>query len=66
MPASAEDIRIIAAAYEERIKDLFKTFAEGVAIGEPEREAVVRFRRGILLAQRVRELALDAAAPDQK
>jgi hypothetical protein len=66
MPASAEDARIIAAAYEERVKDLFKTFAEAVAVGEPDREAVVRFRRGMLTAQRVRELALDAAAPDPK
>lgn len=56
-----EDARIIAAAFAERVKDLFKVFAESVATGEPERDAVVRFRRGLLAARRVRDLALDVA-----
>ena len=62
--ASDEDARIIAAAYEERVKDLFKVFAEAVATGEPDREGIVRFRRGLLSAKRVYELALEAARPE--
>jgi hypothetical protein len=59
-----EDARIIAAGYEERVKDLFRVFTEAVATGEPDREAVVRFRRGLISARRVRDLALEAAKPD--
>ena len=63
MPPDAleEDARIIAAAYEERVKDLFKVFAEGVATGEPDRDGIVRFKRGLLGARRVRDLALAVA-----
>jgi hypothetical protein len=63
MPPDAldEDARIIAAAYEERVKDLFKVFAEGVATGEPDREGIIRFKRNLLAARRVRDLALDVA-----
>jgi hypothetical protein len=62
MPTDAldEDARIIAAAYEERVKDLFRVFAEGVATGEPDREGIVRFKRNLLAARRVRDLALEA------
>jgi hypothetical protein len=56
-----DDVAIIAEAYAARITDLFKVFAEAVATGEPEREAVVRFKRNLLAARRVRDLALDAA-----
>jgi len=57
----SEDARIIAAAYADRITDLFKVFAEAVAAGEPDREAVVRFKRGLISARHVRDLALAAA-----
>jgi hypothetical protein len=56
-----DDVAIISEAYAARITDLFKVFAEAVATGEPEREAVVRFKRNLLAARRVRDLALDAA-----
>ncbi len=56
-----EDTRIIAAAYADRVTDLFKVFAEAVAAGEPDREAVVRFKRGLISAQRVRDMAIAAA-----
>jgi hypothetical protein len=55
------DIEIIAAAYAARVTDIFRVFAEAVATGEPDREAVVRFRRGLLSARHVRDLALGAA-----
>lgn len=57
----SEDTRIISAAYADRVIDLFKVFAEAVATGEPDREAVVRFKRGLISAQHVRDLALAAA-----
>ena len=56
-----KDAEIIAAAYAVRVSDLFRVFAEAVATGEPDREAVVRFKRGLTSAQRVRDLALEAA-----
>ena len=59
--AVTSDAQIIADAYALRVADLFKVFAEAVATGEPDREAVVRFKRGLIAAQRVRDLALDAA-----
>jgi hypothetical protein len=60
MPDSSpqDDQAIIAAAYAQRVHDLFKIFAESVYTGEPERDAVVRFRRGLISARRVYELAL--------
>ena len=63
MPAdgSLNDVQIIAAAYADRVTDLFKVLAEAVATGEPDREAVVRFKRGLMSARRVRDLALEAA-----
>ena len=55
-----DDLEIIDAAYAERLKELFRIFAEAVYTGEPEREAVVRFSRALLSARRVHALALQA------
>jgi len=62
MPDNAlpRDTEIIAGAYAERIRDLFKIMAEAVYTGEPERDALVRFRRGLLSARRVYAAALEA------
>ena len=61
MPDNAlpRDTEIIAGAYAERIRDLFKIMAEAVYTGEPERDALVRFRRGLLSARRVYAAALE-------
>jgi hypothetical protein len=66
MPAdgASNDAQIIARAYEDRVKDLFKTFAEAVFTGEPERDAVVRFRRALASARHVRDAALEAMKED--
>jgi hypothetical protein len=65
--ASMDDAQIVARAYADRVSELFKVFAEAVATGEPDREAVIRFKRNLIAAQRVRDLALqavkEAAAP---
>jgi hypothetical protein len=58
------DEQIIASAYATRITDLFKVFAEAVAAGEPDREAVVRFKRGLLSARHVRSLAVGVSKED--
>ena len=55
-----DEAEIIAGAYAERVRDLFKVFAETVYTGEPERDAVVRFRRGLLSARRVYTAAIEA------
>ena len=54
-----DDFAIISAAYAERVRDLFKTFSESVYTGEPEREALVRFRRGLASARRAYAVALE-------
>jgi len=59
-PGLPNDVEILAGAYAERVRDLFKVFAEAVAVGEPEREAIVRFRRGLIAARRVYAAALEA------
>jgi hypothetical protein len=60
----SDDTRIIAAAYSDRVMELFKVFAEAVATGEPDRDAVVRFKRNLMSARRVRDLAFEAAKED--
>jgi hypothetical protein len=55
-----DDAAIIAGAYSQRVHELFKIFAEAVYMGEPEREAMVRFRRGLISARRVYVAAVEA------
>jgi len=54
------DTEIIAGAYAERVRDLFRVLAEAVATGEPERDAIQRFRRGLVSARRVYAAAVEA------
>ena len=58
---AADDADIVARAYATRVGELFRVFAEAVATGEPDREAVIRFKRNLVATQRVRDLALQAA-----
>ena len=61
--ANSDDLheeRLVIAAYDERLKELFKVFAEGLAQGEPERSSQDRFRRALRFAKRARNLALQA------
>jgi hypothetical protein len=53
------DAEIVASAYAERVRELFKVFAESVYTGEPERDAIVRFRRGLASARRVYDAAVE-------
>jgi hypothetical protein len=58
---AATDAQIIEAGFEERVKELFKVVAEAVYTGEPEAAVIARFRRGLVSARRVRDLAIEAA-----
>jgi len=55
-----DEAQIIAAAFEERVKELFKSLAESIYTGEAERATADRFRRGLQSARRARALALEA------
>jgi hypothetical protein len=66
--ANADDIheeRLVFAAYDDRVKELFKVFAEGIAQGEPERSSQERFRRALRFAQRARNLAMQAVQQEK-
>jgi hypothetical protein len=66
--ADADDIheeRLMFAAYDERVKELFKVFAEGLAQGEPERPSQERLRRALRFAKRARNLALQAVQQEK-
>jgi hypothetical protein len=65
-PGLPNDAEIIAGAYAERVHELFKVFAEAVYTGEPERDAVIRFRRGLLAARRVYAAAVETVAEADK
>jgi hypothetical protein len=57
--------RLVLVAYDERIKELFKVFAEGIALGEPERASQDRFKRALRFAKRARNLALMAVQEEK-
>ncbi len=63
LPGEAE---IIAGAYADRVRDLFRILAEAIYTGEPERDAVTRFRRGLSSARRAYAAALEAADDSEK
>src|SRR5260370_9432159 len=66
--ANADDIheeRLVFAAYDDRVKELFKVFSEGIAQGEPERPSQERFRRALRFAKRARNLALQAVQQEK-
>jgi hypothetical protein len=55
-----DEAAIIAAAYAERLRDLFKILAEAIYTGEAERDALVRFRRGLASARRAYAVTVEA------
>jgi hypothetical protein len=62
MPANdlPDDTEIITTAYADRVRELFRVFAEAIYTGEPERDAVVRFRRGLASVRRAYAAAVEA------
>ena len=61
VPVRDDDVVVIQAAYQEKVKDLFKVLADALAVGENERACQQRFQRALRLAKRARDLALAAA-----
>ena len=57
-PDNLHEERLIMAAFDERVRELFRVFAEGIAQGEPERTSQDRFRRALRFAKQARNLAL--------
>lgn len=68
MPLDSQpgDAEIVHDAYAERVRDLFKVLAEAIYTGEPERDAIVRFRRGLVSARRAYAAALAAVKEADK
>lgn len=58
MADNLHEERLVMAAYDERVKELFRVFAEGIAQGEPERASQDRFLRAMRFAKQARNLAL--------
>src|SRR5437764_8647423 len=61
--ANSDDLheeRLVITAYDERFKELFKVFAEGLAQGETERSSQDRFLRAMHSVKRAKNLALQA------
>jgi hypothetical protein len=57
-----DDAAIIRSAYAEKVVEAFKIFADGLSVGENERECRDRFLRSLELVRRARDLALVAAS----
>ena len=60
-----EDVAVIQAAYQEKVKDIFKVLADALSVGENEKACQQRFQRALRLAKKARELALEAAREDE-
>ncbi len=58
---AGDETQIIEAAFEDRVRDIFKVFAEAIHTGESERDSATRFRRGLISARRARAAALEVA-----
>jgi hypothetical protein len=67
MPSRGPEASAIEAAYGDEIKVLFRALKDSL-IGEPhshetDQQALGRFKEGLNVAKRARQLALSAAAP---
>ena len=57
--ANALDADIIRSAYAERVKDIFKVFAESLSMGEKEVGSRERLVRSLEMLRRSRDVALE-------
>ena len=60
-----DDVTVIQAAYQEKVRDIFKVLADALSVGENERACQQRFKRALQLAKRARDLALEAARDNE-
>ena len=56
-----DDAEILHTAYAERVREIFKVFADNLSVGENEALCRERFVRALLFARRARDLAVRAA-----
>jgi len=67
MSSPGPEASAIEAAYEDEIKELFKTLKESLIVEpdshETDQQALGRFEAGLNVAKRARQLALSVAAP---
>jgi hypothetical protein len=56
---NALDADIVRTAYAERVKDLFKVFAESLSMGEKEQGSRERFLRSIEMLRHARDVAVE-------
>ena len=56
---NALEAEIVRAAYAERVKDLFKVFAESLSMGEKEQGSRERFLRSLEMLRHARDVALE-------
>jgi len=60
--ARNDDAEIIRSAYAEKVVEAFKVFADGLSVGQNERECRDRFLRSLEMVRKARDLALLAAS----
>lgn len=60
-----DDANVIQAAYQEKVRDIFKVLADALSVGENERNCQQRFKRALMLAKKARDLALEAARDEE-
>ena len=60
-----DDVNVIQAAYQEKVRDIFKVLADALSVGENERAYQQRFKRALILAKKARDLALEAALDEE-
>jgi hypothetical protein len=60
--AHYDDSDIIQSAYAEKVVEAFKIFADGLSVGQNERECRDRFLRSLELVRKARDLALIVAS----
>lgn len=65
MAADRPDVAAIEEAYQDQLKLLFKVLLNAVTTHQPDEQALERFKTGLDLARRAREMALGTleAAP---
>ncbi|HVB17102.1 MAG TPA: hypothetical protein VNF04_11245 [Stellaceae bacterium] len=57
-----DDTEIIHSAYAERVREVFRVFADNLSVGENEKLCRDRFVRSLDMVRRARDLALQAAS----
>jgi hypothetical protein len=55
-----EEAEFITAAYAEKVKEAFLSFAENLSVGQAEKSCKERFQRSLLMIKKARDLALVA------